>query len=495
MMGEGRRKDIDVMAKDKKNFRRGRRSKMKGFNSWSLGKRIAAIFGGTLIVVAILGVVIVASKLSKINTVKLDTDKLNVSKEAKKRGSGYLNVALFGVDSRDNDLGEGTRSDTIMIASLNKKTMKVKIASIYRDTLMEQQDDTLNKVNAAYSYGGPEGAIAVLNKNLDMNIEHYVTVNFNSMIDIVDSVGGIDIDVQEDEVPYICGYVQEIMKVTGKLSAGVTEPGVQTLNGIQATAYARIRYTAGDDFKRAERQRMVLQKVVEKLQQATPTQLNKIIDKVFPEVSTNFTMTEILEYAKDAFDYELGETTGFPFDKTTDTLGNIGSVVIPVTLESNVKQLHAFFYGEDENYAESTDLLNISLKIEDKAGSRTPDTDEETQSFMVQPEETYSSDDTSTSSHSQNTTSSKSTGTTYSSGKSGSNKTTTSNTGSASTTTSETSGSGSTASGGNTSGSNTGSTNSGSTDNTGTTDGTTGETGSGSDGTGESGAAGTDTIE
>ena len=267
------------------------------------------------------------------------------------------------------------------------------------------------------------------------------------------------------------------------------------MNGIQATAYARIRYTAGDDFKRAERQRMVLQKVVEKLQQATPTQLNKIIDKVFPEVSTNFTMTEILEYAKDAFDYELGETTGFPFDKTTDTLGNIGSVVIPVTLESNVKQLHAFFYGEDENYAESTNLLNISLKIEDKAGSRTPDTDEETQSFMVQPEETYSSDDTSTSSHSQNTTSSKSIGTTYSSGKSGSNKTTTSNTGSASTTTSETSGSGSTASGGNTSGSNTGSTNSGSTDNTGTTDGTTGETGSGSDGTGESGAAGTDTVE
>ena len=130
-------------------------------------------------------------------------------------------------------------------------------------------------------------------------------------------------------MPYICGYVQEIMKVTGKLSPGVTEPGTQTLNGVQATAYARIRYTAGDDFKRAERQRAVLQKVVEKLQQASPAQLNKIIDKVFPEVSTNFTMTEILEYAKDAFDYELGETTGFPFDKTTDTLGNVGSVVIP----------------------------------------------------------------------------------------------------------------------------------------------------------------------
>ena len=218
-----------------------------------------------------------------------------------------------------------------------------------------------------------------MNKNLDMNIEHYVTVNFNSMIDIVDSVGGIDIDVQEDEMPYICGYVQEIMKVTGKLSPGVTEPGTQTLNGVQATAYARIRYTAGDDFKRAERQRAVLQKVVEKLQQASPAQLNKIIDKVFPEVSTNFT---ILEYAKDAFDYELGETTGFPFDKTTDTLGNVGSVVIPVTMESNVKQLHSFFYGESDNYDVSSTVSDISAKIEKKAGNRDADTDESTQEFI-----------------------------------------------------------------------------------------------------------------
>ena len=176
----------------------------------------------------------------------------------------------------------------------------------------------------------------MLNKNLDMDIEHYVTVNFNSLIDVIDAVGGVEIDVQEEEIPYICGYAMEIMRVTGRESAGVTEPGVQTLNGIQATAYARIRYTAGDDFKRAERQRDVLTKIVGKLQGASLAQINKIIDKVFPEVSTNFTLAEILEYAKDAFDYKLGETIGFPFDKTTDTLANIGSVVIPVTLDKNV---------------------------------------------------------------------------------------------------------------------------------------------------------------
>ena len=370
------------MAKTRKHYRRGRRSKRRGFASWSLGKKIGAILGGTVALVATAGAVILASKLSKIETTKLDPEALNVSEEARQRGTGYLNVALFGVDSRDNELEKDTRSDTIMIASLNRETMEVKISSVYRDTLLEQSDGTLNKANAAYSFGGPEAAIAMLNKNLDMDIEHYVTVNFNSLIDVIDAVGGVEIDVQEEEIPYICGYAMEIMRVTGKESAGVTEPGLQTLNGIQATAYARIRYTAGDDFKRAERQRDVLTKIVGKLQGASLAQINKIIDKVFPEVSTNFTLAEILEYAKDAFDYKLGETIGFPFDKTTDTLANIGSVVIPVTLDKNVEQLHKFFYGEGDTYSPSSTVNTISGKIVAKAGDRQADTDEACSSRM-----------------------------------------------------------------------------------------------------------------
>ena len=383
------------MAKTRKHYRRGRRSKRRGFASWSLGKKIGAILGGTVALVATAGAVILASKLSKIETTKLDPEALNVSEEARQRGTGYLNVALFGVDSRDNELEKDTRSDTIMIASLNRETMEVKISSVYRDTLLEQSDGTLNKANAAYSFGGPEAAIAMLNKNLDMDIEHYVTVNFNSLIDVIDAVGGVEIDVQEEEIPYICGYAMEIMRVTGKESAGVTEPGLQTLNGIQATAYARIRYTAGDDFKRAERQRDVLTKIVGKLQGASLAQINKIIDNVFPEVSTNFTLAEILEYAKDAFDYKLGETIGFPFDKTTDTLANIGSVVIPVTLDKNVEQLHKFFYGEGDTYSPSSTVNTISGKIVAKAGDRQADTDEASQGVMQQPDESYTGGGTS----------------------------------------------------------------------------------------------------
>lgn len=377
------------MAKERKHYRRGRRKKNRGFASWSLGKKIASIAGGTFLIVAAAGAVLLASKLAKIDTVKLDADKLNISEEARERGTGYLNAALFGVDSRDNELGEGTRSDTIMIASLNRETLEVKISSVYRDTLLQQSDGTLNKANAAYAYGGPEGAVAMLNENLDMDIEHYVTVNFNALIDVIDAVGGVEIDVQQEEISYINGYATEIIKVTGKDSMGVMEPGLQTLNGVQATAYSRIRYTAGDDFKRAERQREVLTKVIEKLQGASLSQINKIIDKVFPEVSTNFTLTEILDYALDAFDYKLGETTGFPFDKSTDTLNNIGSVVIPVTLESNVQQLHEFFFGTEDGYTPSSTVSTISGNIVAKAGDRQADTDEDSQAIMEQPDDSY----------------------------------------------------------------------------------------------------------
>lgn len=388
------------MASGRKHYRRGRRSKSRGFASWSIGKKIGLILGGTVAFVAAAGVGILASKLSKIDRVQLNPEELNVSMQAKEekrhreRGTGYLNVALFGVDSRDNELEEGTRSDTIMVASLNRETLEVKIASVYRDTLLEQRGGSLDKANAAYSYGGPEDAVAMLNKNLDLDIEHYVTVNFNSLIDVVDAVGGIEIDVQEEEIPYVCGYVMELMKVTGKASPGVTEPGPQLLNGMQATAYARIRHTTGDDYKRTERQRNVLEKIVEKLQGLSVTQLNTIIDKVFPEVSTNFTLAEILDYAIDAFDYRLGETVGFPFDKTTDKLVNIGDSVIPVTLESNVEKLHRFLFGEEDTYIPSDTIASIDDKITAKVGNKVADPSEANQGIMEQPTENYSNSGT-----------------------------------------------------------------------------------------------------
>ena len=349
--------------------RRGRRKK-RGFASWSLGKKIGAVLGGTFLAVAVIGMVILASKMNKLKSVKLNTDKLNISDEVQHE-EGYTNVALFGLDSRENDLGKGNRSDTIMIASLNNDTKEVKLVSIYRDTLLELDDGSYNKANAAYAFGGPEGAVSLINRNLDMNIEKYVTVNFNALVDVIDAVGGLDLELTHDEVVHMNNYCVETSKVTGK-SYEKIEPeveGTYHLNGVQAVSYSRIRYTAGGDFKRAERQRLVLQKIADKVQNMSVGIVNKIIDSVFPQISTNFTLAEMIGYAKNLTKYKLGDSIGFPTDNTTDMLNEVGSVVIPDTLSSNVMEVHKFLFGND-GYTVSSTITSVENGIAEKSSDK-----------------------------------------------------------------------------------------------------------------------------
>lgn len=417
--------------------RRGRRKK-RGFASWSLGKKIGAVLGGTFLAVAVIGMVILASKMNKLKSVKLNTDKLNISDEVQHE-EGYTNVALFGLDSRENDLGKGNRSDTIMIASLNNDTKEVKLVSIYRDTLLELDDGSYNKANAAYAFGGPEGAVSLINRNLDMNIEKYVTVNFNALVDVIDAVGGLDLELTHDEVGHMNNYCVETSKVTGK-SYEKIEPeveGTYHLNGVQAVSYSRIRYTAGGDFKRAERQRLVLQKIADKVQNMSVGTVNKIIDSVFPQISTNFTLAEMIGYAKNLTKYKLGDSIGFPADNTTDMLNEVGSVVIPDTLSSNVMEVHKFLFGND-GYTVSSTITSvengIAEKSSDKAKSGSAVDDDEVPSSAGY-KSTYSNSTSGTTGNTSGTTGSgygTTTGTTggYSSGSATGSGTTTGTTGS-----------------------------------------------------------------
>lgn len=315
-----------------------------------------------LLILVLAAIGVLASKMGKIDQVKLDPDTLSIDDDLTYDETGYLNVALFGVDTRENNDELGTRSDTIIIASLNRETKELKLASIYRDTLLKQDDGTFNKANSAYSYGGAQEAVAMLNRNLGLDIQHYVTVDFSAMVDVIDALDGIDIEVTEEELPYVNGYAAEITENTGVDTWALEEPGLHHLNGVLATAYARIRYTTGDDYKRAERQRTVLAKIAEKAQQANLSTLNTIIDRVFPKVETNFTMLEILAYAKDIKKYKLGETTGFPFEKDTMDYGDAGNVVVPIDLYGNVKQLHNYLFGTEDEFS-SDKVQDISKEI------------------------------------------------------------------------------------------------------------------------------------
>lgn len=353
----------------KRRYRRGRR-KGSWFSRLSIGKKIGVCLGGVVLGLATSGAIYVAAQLGKLDTETIAEEDIVINQEAVETGEGYTNVALFGIDSREGEMEIGTRSDCIIVASLNNQTKEVRMVSVYRDTVLDVGDGELQKCNAAYSFGGPTDAINMLNKNLDLDIQDYVTVDFAAISNAIDLLGGLEIDVKEEEVKYLNKYVKETARVAGKEANKITEAGLQHLDGVQATTYARIRSTAGGDFTRTERQRLVIEKIVEKIQKSDLATINSIINELFPTVKTSFTVTEILSYAKDFAKYKIGESSGFPFDKTTDTISGLGSIVIPVDLESNVQKLHEFLYDATD-YSPSSEVSSISAAVINRVGQRT----------------------------------------------------------------------------------------------------------------------------
>lgn len=320
-----------------------------------------------IIILAGLGVVAYGMfVMDKMNTTTLNKSDLKVYKST----GDYTNIALFGLDSRDGELDGGVQSDCIMVASINNKTNEVKLVSVFRDTLLKVGDKKYGKANSAYNIGGPTDAIALLNRNLDLDIEKYISVNFNVMADIVDDIGGIEVDMTEEEVEWTNKYCGETAAVVGRApKTTLSGSGVKKLDGIQAVSYARIRYTEGMDFKRTQRQRIVLEKIVEKAQKANIITLNNIINSVMPQVSTNLTTGNMFALAAHAKDYKLGEMSGFPFEVTTceKVKGHKGSYATAVGLEKNVSELHQFLFGK-ENYEPSQTVKDISDEIIDLTG-------------------------------------------------------------------------------------------------------------------------------
>lgn len=278
---------------------------------------------------------------------------------------GYKTIALFGVDSREGTLESGTNSDTIMICSIDNNTKEVKLVSVYRDTYLDLADGSYSKCNAAYAIGGAEQAISMLNKNLDLNITDYVTVNFDALVELVDLFGGVDINLSEGEVKWLNGYLVEGREVLGKEVDDVPGPGLQHLNGMQALAYSRIRYI-GLDYERTERQRTVLELVLEKARSSGILTINKAIDTLLPKISTSLSALDIAALALNIPSYRIGTTEGFPFDKTTADI-SAGDCVIAVDLAANVTKLHELLYGSD-GYTPSAVVQEISNNIAAETG-------------------------------------------------------------------------------------------------------------------------------
>ena len=318
-----------------------------------------------LIAVFVLYGVLTTTKSGKVDLDEGDIIINDTVKEAQETTmKGYRNIALFGVDSTSGALTKNTRSDTIMIASINQDTGECKLVSVYRDTYLNLSNDSYNKCNAAYAKGGPEMAISMLNMNLDMNITDFVTVGFAGLTDTIDALGGVYIDVDNSEISHLNNYQLCIAEDLKRSYTPVSSTGYQLLDGLQATGYCRIRYTAGDDFKRAERQREVLAAVADQAKKASLPKLTETASAVFDETYTSLDLNEIIEMLGSVNTYYISDTAGFPQEsnRATGTIGSKGSCVIPINLEDNVKWLHQFLFN-DYDYEPSATVKACSDQI------------------------------------------------------------------------------------------------------------------------------------
>lgn len=343
--------EAETMRQDEKKVSKKERAWKKRI------KRLWLILAGELIALALLVIVFavnyVNSKMDQMNINDLNEDDILINEGLSSlTKEEYTTIALFGLDSRDVTSDKGNRSDCIIIASINNQTKEVRLVSVYRDAYLQVSDRDGNhdgeytKVTHAYAYGGPKAAIATLNKNLDLQITEYVTVNFASLTKVIDELGGVVVNVDEAEREHLNILITETATIAGMSYNYLYETGDVTLDGLQATTYCRIRDIGQGDIDRASRQREVLGAILDKAKKSDLTTLNNVIDDVLPDVSTSLTKKEMLSLLSGILDYQLTEGAGFPYIYKLTMVDGL-SVLVPTDLEKNDVLLHQYLYDTE----------------------------------------------------------------------------------------------------------------------------------------------------
>lgn len=377
----GRNPYIEEEKGMKKN---GNRTSQKALAQKRKIKRLWGILGAEVMVLGLLiigyGIFYINHKMDQMNYNEIDDTDLSINEglSALTREE-YTTIALFGLDSRDVTSDTGNRSDTIIIASLNNKTKEVKLVSVYRDCYLElanptngNYDGLYTKITHAYAYGGPKAAVATMNKNLDLQITEYATVNFASLTDVINELGGITVNVDEAERQSVNIWLPETAEIAGMSYSNLYETGDVTLDGLQAVTYCRIRNIGNGDIDRAGRQREVLGAILDKAKQSDLMTLNRVLDDVLPNISTSLSKKEILGLMTGVFEYEVTDNEGFPFIYSgrmayDQTMGRDLSMDVPANLERNVELLHEFLFdvsivSKETGGTTSSELTGVSTE-------------------------------------------------------------------------------------------------------------------------------------
>ena len=345
---------------------KGRNRRLKGIVAV-----LTLLVGGT-VVAGIAALVMALGALGSMEHLDIDKDAIGINPSVASQLEGYTNIAVLGIDARADEDDSNARSDAIVVASINNETDEVKMFSVFRDTMLDVGDQGLDKITHAYFYGGAQQSLYALNSNMDLNIDKAVVINWKTVADIIDSVGGIEIDLQESEIDEMNKYIPETARNVDGPDTPVESAGKQTLNGVQAVTYSRIRKDAvTGDYRRNERMKIVFKETFKELKSSGFLTMFKVMRKAMPEVKTNISSADILGMMIKFKSYDMTDsTTGWPYDVGSWT-GNAGAGYAwygpPVNLANNVSKLHEQFFDQPA-YQPTDTVQQISNEISYRTG-------------------------------------------------------------------------------------------------------------------------------
>lgn len=308
--------------------------------------------------------------VGNLDTISTSPEEFDIDSTVEEDLKNYRNVAILGSDGRKDEGFDGTRTDAIIIASINKQTGKIKIISVLRDSYLEIKDangeSKLDKITHAHAYGGGVDTCASLNRNLDLNINEFVIFSWQAVADLVDAMGGVEVDVKYEELYDLNRYGEETARNVGKTYNPIYESGKMKLDGVQAATYCRIRKNSGGDEGRGRRMKAVMSGLIKQAKKKDLAELNDIAEMTFPKVRTNITKRGILKTVAGIGDYNISNNTRWPDDYYGGMINGVW-YTIPRTLESQVKYIHKKAFGQKE-YEVTDRVKNISQQIVERTG-------------------------------------------------------------------------------------------------------------------------------
>ncbi len=316
-------------------------------------RRIISITIISLIILLIVFLVSVNSTLGRIKRTTIDDKNLEISDKFKnsetytKEYNDVVNIVFFGLDEKVDDI---QRSDAIMIGTLDPINNKIKITSLMRDSYVNIPDYGYDKLNHAYAYGGPELSIRTINKNFDLNITDYVSVDFSKLENIIDAMGGIDMEMSETELEHVNNYLDIVYTAAGKTPKHVhfEENGKVHMTGYEALGYTRIRGTLGGDFDRTERQRKVMNEIFNNISNSGVGKLAITMNKLLPFVETSLSNSEILSLGTQVLSMNNTQLEQARFPRNEYSEDSLINGIFYFTFDENIarEEIHDYIFKD-----------------------------------------------------------------------------------------------------------------------------------------------------